>query len=125
MDRPRRILIVDDNGGIRALLTEALEERGYHVASAASGTAMREMLSRDRVDVVVLDVWMPGEDGHSLALHAKELRIPVVLITGSNEEIEFARTHDFQLLRKPFRMPQLFDALDTALASGIYDERGA
>ena len=68
---------------------------------------------------MVLDVWLPGEDGHSLALHAKELGLPVVLITGSNEEIAFAERNGLQLLRKPFRMPQLFDALEAAWASGI------
>lgn len=125
MERPRRILIVDDNGGIRVLLTEALEDRGYLVTSAASGTAMRDLLSHDPVDVVVLDVWIPGEDGHSLALHAQELRLPVILITGSDKEMEFAKSHGLQLLRKPFRMPQLFEALDAALASGLCGQRDA
>jgi DNA-binding NtrC family response regulator len=123
MDRPRHILIVDDNGGIRGLLTAALEERGDRVTSAANGTSMRDQLNHERVDVVVLDIRLPGEDGHSLALHAKALRLPVVLISGSDDEIGFAKRHGLQLLRKPFRLPQLFDALDAALASRIYGQR--
>jgi len=125
VDRPRHILIVDDNGGIRVLLAAALEERGDRVTSAASGSSMRELLKHDRVDAVVLDLRMPGESGHSLALHARGLRLPVVLISGSDEEIEFAKRHGLQLLRKPFRIPQLFAALDAALASGIYGQRDA
>lgn len=73
MDRPRHILIADDNGSIRSLMTAVLEERGDRVTSVVSGALVREALSGDCIDVAVLDVQMPGEDGHSLALHAKEL----------------------------------------------------
>ena len=117
MDRPRHILIVDDNGSIRSLLTAALEERGDRVTSAASGTSVRDLLSRERVDVVVLDVRLPGEDGHSLALYAKERGCPVVLISGSGEGAGFADEHGLKLLRKPFRMSDLFSALEEALTS--------
>jgi len=102
MDRPRHILIVDDNGGIRMLLGAALEERGDRVTSAASGRSMRDLLKLDRVDAVVLDIRMPGESGHSLALHAKELRLPVVLISGSDEEIEFAKRHGYSCFANHF-----------------------
>ncbi|MGO8917799.1 MAG: response regulator [Stellaceae bacterium] len=119
MNRPRHILVVDDNGAIRGLLTAALEERGDRVTSAAGGVSMRDVLSRDRVDVVVLDVRLPGEDGHALALHAQALGLPVVLISGGGEAIGFAERNGLTLLRKPFRMPQLFDALDAAVAGGL------
>lgn len=111
-DRPRRILIVDDNGAIRSLLAAALEERGYCVVSAATGTSMRELLNSGGIDAVVMDIRMPEEDGRSLALHAKGLMLPTVMMSGSGEEFGFAQSHGIPLLRKPFRIQALFAALD-------------
>ncbi len=119
MNRPRHILVVDDDGGIRELMAAALEDRGDRVTCAAGGASMRELLSRDRVDVVILDVRLPGEGGLSLALHAQALRIPVILISGAGDEVAFADRHGLRLLRKPFRLPQLTAALDAALANAI------
>jgi DNA-binding NtrC family response regulator len=119
IDRPRHILIADDNGSIRSLVTAALEERGERVTSVVDGKSVRDALNRDRIDVAVLDVRMPGEDGHSLALHAKELGLAVVLISGSGEDNGFAVKHGLRMLRKPFRLPQLFDAMDEAFAGGV------
>lgn len=125
MDRLRHVLVVDDDGNIRGLLSAALEDRGDRVTSVADGRSMRDVLSRDRVDVVVLDIRLPGEDGHSLALHAQELGLPVILISGSGEATEFAQKHRLTLLRKPFRLQDLFDALAAALASRSGGEEDA
>lgn len=125
MDRLRHVLVVDDDGSIRGLLTAALEERGDRVTSVADGGSMRDVLSRDRVDVVVLDVRLPGEDGHSLALHAKAVGVPVVLISGSGDATEFAQNHCLTLLRKPFRLQDLLGALDAALVSRSGGEEDA
>jgi two-component system, OmpR family, response regulator len=119
-NQPRQILIVDDDGTIRTLLAAALEEGGYRVIAAASGLSMRELLIQGGVDAVVLDVQMPEEDGHSLALHAQDLGLPLVMMSGSGDAVAFAERLGLQLLRKPFRMQQLFAALDAALA----DARG-
>jgi two-component system, OmpR family, response regulator len=123
VDRLRHILVIDDNGSIRSLLTAALEERGDRVTCAASGKSMRDLLSRERIDAVVLDVQMPEEDGHSVALFAKERKIPVVLISGSGEAASFADSHGLKLLRKPFRLPDLFSALEEALTSSDSDRQ--
>lgn len=126
MDKRKHILIVDDDGAIRGLLTASLEACGYVVSSARNGASMRALLnSRERVDAVILDCRMPGESGQSLALYAKEHGLPVVMISGSNEAMEFAERHHLQLLRKPFRMGQLYDALDLAFASHTYGQRDA
>lgn len=58
-----RILIVDDDDGIRSLLSDFLAQHGYGVVTAASAALMREQLGKSRVDLVVLDLMMPGEDG--------------------------------------------------------------
>ena len=124
-DRQRHILIVDDDGTIRTLLTAALEERGYRVTAAAGGAAMRVLLNRGGIDAVILDIQMPDEDGRSLAIHAKGLALPVVMMSGSGEANTFADGLGLQLLRKPFRVQELWAALDVALAGAIRGTRDA
>ncbi|QXH51853.1 response regulator transcription factor [Pseudomonas fakonensis] len=60
------LLVVDDDDEIRELLCEYLTEAGYNVLAAADGEQMREQLARLKVDLVVLDLMLPGEDGLSL-----------------------------------------------------------
>ena len=63
MDLATRILLVDDDAGIRETIGGFLESHGYQVALAPDAAAMREALAREPFDLVVLDVMMPGEDG--------------------------------------------------------------
>ena len=67
MDEPIRILIVDDDPSLRGLIRDFLSGHGYLAFEADGGHSMRNMLERERIDVVVLDVMMPGEDGLTLA----------------------------------------------------------
>lgn len=67
VDEKVRILIVDDDESLRSLVGEFLRGHGYSVLEADGAQAMRRLLERERVDVVVLDVMMPGEDGLSIA----------------------------------------------------------
>ncbi|MFY8139722.1 MAG: response regulator, partial [Caulobacter sp.] len=74
MDRPAtmaeesgaRILIVDDDPGIRDVISEFLTRHGYRVEQASDARAMEQVLDRMVVDLIVLDVMMPGEDGLSI-----------------------------------------------------------
>jgi two-component system OmpR family response regulator len=61
------ILIVDDDPSLRALIRHFLTEEGYPVQEAEDGPSMRHVLDTQRVDIIILDVMMPGEDGLSLA----------------------------------------------------------
>ena len=63
MDLATRILIVDDDAGIRKLISGFLDKHGFRSDTAASPAEMRERLDRDRYDLIVLDVMMPQEDG--------------------------------------------------------------
>ncbi|MFJ4347317.1 response regulator [Pseudomonas sp. NPDC089401] len=82
MTKPDHILIVDDDPEIRQLLSTYLDEAGYRTSVAAEGREMRKRLEEHRVDLVVLDLMLPGEDGLSLC---RELRvrsnIPVIMLT--------------------------------------------
>lgn len=120
------ILVVDDDADVLPVLIEILQETGYVVTAADSALAMREVLAGKRaVDAVVLDCTMPGEPSAQLALHAKALKLPVVMISGSDEAMQFAEENGLQLLAKPFKMAELLDAISSAMASGEFGQRGA
>jgi two-component system OmpR family response regulator len=84
-----RILIVDDDPALRGLVRDFLAGHGYRVFEADGGPTMREVLAREPVDVVVLDVMMPGEDGLSLArslANRRDLAIIMVSALGSETD---------------------------------------
>lgn len=124
----QHILVVDDDADVLGVLVEMLRGSGFTVTAADSGVAMREILA-DRaslaVDAIILDNLMPGEPSEKLALHAKALRLPVVMISGSMEALIFADEHGLQLLKKPFRLPELLAAIEKAIGSGEFGQRDA
>jgi DNA-binding NtrC family response regulator len=126
MGQPKHILVVDDDGDVRDVLVEILQNDYYRVSSVANSALMRDFLETDdAVDCVVLDALMPGESSISLALHLKEVGIPLVMISGSHDAMEYAEKNGLQLLRKPFHTQELYSALNTALASGEFGQRDA
>lgn len=84
-----RILIVDDDPDVRAMLTEYLEGRQYAVAGAAGGDAMRQAIERELPDLVLLDVRLPGEDGLTLARYLRErYDVGIIMVTASGDVID-------------------------------------
>ena len=83
------ILIVDDHREIRDLVSRALSKDGFRVSTAADGQAMRKILADNRIDLILLDLMLPGEDGLSLcrALRA-ESNVPIIMLTAKGEEID-------------------------------------
>lgn len=82
MDTSPHILVVDDDRDIRDLLSKFLRKNGFRVDVAANGRAMRDVLATSKIDLVVLDRVMPGEDGLMLCRDLRrESRIPVILLT--------------------------------------------
>jgi two-component system, OmpR family, response regulator len=118
------ILVVDDDSDVRDVLAEMLRAYGYRVSCAVDGALMRDFLKGDDpVNTVVLDALMPGESSTTLALHAKELGLSVVMISGSLEAMKFAAENNLQLLEKPFRAQELVNAVGKAIASGEAGQR--
>jgi FixJ family two-component response regulator len=78
-----------------------------------------------KIDAVVLDCRIPGEPSAQLALHAKSMRLPVVMISGHVGTMQFAAENGLQLLRKPFHMADLLNAVREAIASGEFGQRAA
>ena len=81
-EQPVHILVVDDDPRIRQMLTRYFQQEGYRVSAAADGAAMRAQLNETPVDVILLDVVMPGEDGLTLA---REIRaksdVEIIMLT--------------------------------------------
>jgi two-component system OmpR family response regulator len=90
MDAPDHILIVDDDAGIRSLLDKYLQKNGLRVTAVANGRAMWQALEAGRIDLIVLDLMLPGEDGLTLCrtLRAKSFDIPVIMLTALGEETD-------------------------------------
>ena len=86
---PEHLLIVDDDREIRNLLTEYLEQAGYRVTAVGDGKAMRRALEANRIDLVVLDLMLPGEDGLSLCRDLRtRTNLPVLMLTARGEEVD-------------------------------------
>jgi two-component system OmpR family response regulator len=91
MENHDHILIVDDDEEIRDLLGQYLEKHGFKVSTAASGRQMRAVLATATIDMVVLDLMLPGEDGLALcrSLHADGATpLPILMLTAKNEEAD-------------------------------------
>jgi two-component system, OmpR family, response regulator len=91
MDRPDHILIVDDDREIRELLFTYLQKNGLQVSLAADGRQMRQVLDSNTIDLVVLDLMLPGEDGLSLCRHLRSQpanAVPVLMLTARGEETD-------------------------------------
>ncbi len=83
------ILVVDDHRDIRDPLAKYLRKNGFRVSAAEDGAATRRVLKAAAIDLVVLDVMMPGEDGLSLCRHLRETTsIPVILLTALADETD-------------------------------------
>ena len=84
-----RILVVDDDEGLRELLVRYLSDNGYEAAGVADGQAMKRHLSSHPVDLLLLDVMLPGEDGLTLA---RELGSrggpPIIMLSARGEEVD-------------------------------------
>jgi two-component system phosphate regulon response regulator OmpR len=89
MNETARLLIVDDDPSVRAMLREYLQGHGYAVGEAGSGTQMREHLEAELPDVVLLDIRLPGEDGLQLAKYLRErYHVGIIMVTASGDVID-------------------------------------
>ena len=89
MEQQDHALVVDDDAEIRGLLAEYLARQGFRVSLARDGREMRQALEKNRPDIVVLDVMLPGEDGLALCrdLRARS-NLPVIMLTARGEELD-------------------------------------
>ena len=88
--RPNRIAVVDDDARIRDLLRRYLTQEGFEVLLAEDGKSLNKLLIRDAVDLIVLDLMLPGEDGLSICrrLRAGNDLTPIIMLTAKVEEVD-------------------------------------
>ncbi len=124
-----KILIVDDETGIRELISEILSDEGHDVTLAENATAARQARNNARPDLVLLDIWMPDTDGITLL---KEwgagglLTMPVVMMSGHatiDTAVEATRLGALDCLEKPIGMQKLLAAVKKALEHGARPSR--
>src|ERR1700743_573783 len=83
------LLIVDDDKELCSLLSKFLTRQGYRVSVTHNGLAMTEFLEASRVDLVVLDLMLPGEDGLALCRRVRATStLPIIMLTAMGEEVD-------------------------------------
>ena len=116
-----QILVVDDEVGIRELLSEILSDEGHGVALAESAGAARRMREASRPDLVLLDIWMPDTDGITLLKEWAgngQLTMPVVMMSGHGTietAVEATRIGALDYLEKPIALQRLLATVKRAL----------
>jgi two-component system OmpR family response regulator len=125
-DRPH-LLIVDDDREIRGLLAQYLEKHEFRTTAVPDGKEMRRVLERSHVDLLVLDVMLPGEDGLSLC---RELRgrsqLPIIMLTARGEDVD--RIVGLELgaddyVAKPFNPRELLGRIKAVLRRSAHAPR--
>ena len=118
------ILVIDDDPSIRSLLTDVLEVEGFDVRTAEDGFAGLRQIAAERPDCVVLDVMMPGMDGHAVLQRIRAADggpdLPVVMLTAAADDAQawqaWTEGVDY-FLAKPFEPDELLRYLDYLFSS--------
>ncbi len=123
----QKILVVDDEPGIRGLLEEILEDEGYLVVTAENAERAGEARRELEPDLILLDIWMPDCDGITLLKNwaAEDSQLcPIVMMSGHGSvesAVEATRLGAFDYLEKPLSMARLLMIVERALASASLD----
>ena len=122
--RSSDILIVDDEIGIRDLLSEILQDEGYSVALAENAEEARKLRHQVRPAMVLLDIWMPDCDGITLLKEWSkngQLNMPVVMMSGHasiDTAVEATKIGALDFLEKPISLQKLLSTVENALKYG-------
>lgn len=128
MTEKHRILVVDDEPDIRQLVSEILEDEGYQVVVAETAEEAREQVRVNRPELILLDIWMPGEDGISLLKSWYEsgvLRCPVIMMSGHGTietAVEATRLGAYDFIEKPLTMAKLLLSVEHGLRSSLLEQ---
>jgi DNA-binding NtrC family response regulator len=121
------ILVVDDEMGIRELLSEILSDEGHVVQTAENARQAREQRAAGAPDLVLLDIWMPDTDGVTLLKEWQRdglLTMPVIMMSGHatiDTAVEATRIGAMNFLEKPIALQKLLKAVQLGLARGTQE----
>jgi len=116
------ILIVDDDARIRQMLSRYLTEEGFRISTADGGASMRDCLAREKVDLVLLDLILPGEDGLQLAREIrsqpKAASIGIIMLTGRSDMVDMVVGLEVgadDYIAKPFHLREVLARIRSVL----------
>jgi two-component system OmpR family response regulator len=122
------ILIVDDNREVRDLVSRALGREGFRVSAVGDGRGMHKALADSRIDLILLDLMLPGEDGLSLCRGLRaHSDVPIIMLTARGDEVD--RVIGLEMgaddyLPKPFGSRELIARIRAVLRRGARDLAG-
>jgi two-component system, OmpR family, response regulator len=129
MKGKEHILIVDDQPAICEMVQSYLQEEGFRVSTANNGEAMRRVMAQDQIDLVLLDLILPGEDGLTLASNLRRTsNVGIIILTGRGETVD--RIIGLEMgaddyLAKPFHLRELLARVKSVLRrAAAQDEQG-
>jgi two-component system, NtrC family, nitrogen regulation response regulator NtrX len=116
----KTVLVVDDEPGIRQVLTDILEDESYNVLSAGDGLVGLGVLEREIVDCILLDVWLPGKGGLEFLTDARKRfpRIPVIMISGHGTidvAVKAVKNGAYDFLEKPLSLDRVITVVRHAI----------
>ena len=123
--KDRSVLVVDDEPDIRSLLQEILEDEGYAVSVAQNAAEARASVEEHSPDLVLLDIWMPDEDGVSLLKSwrsSNQLSFPVIMISGHGTvetAVEATKQGAVDFIEKPLSLAKLLLTVEKALEAQV------
>ena len=119
-----RILIADDDREVRDLISYALKHEGFEVLESTTGHETLESVQKNKPDLIILDIMLPGIDGYTVQLQVAQNEkikdIPVIVITAKAQNIDkvlalhIAKVDDY--LSKPFSPKELIDSVESLFA---------
>lgn len=115
-----RILAIDDESNIRRLLADELEQEGFRVATAATGEQGLALVDKERFDLVLVDLKLPGMSGIDVIRRIRRLPSPVdtIVITGHGNidaAVQSMKLGALDFITKPFKLSELIPRIDQAV----------
>src|SRR6185436_17343069 len=111
MSIPRHILVVDDDANLRQMVADYLTDYDLRVTGAADGSAMRDAIANEVVDLILLDLKLPSEDGMNLARELRQTSsVPIIIVTGRKDDVDRIMSLELgadDYLTKPFNLHEL------------------
>jgi len=123
-----RVLLIDDDGKLRKLLREYLEENGFQVLTLADGSKALDKIRTESPDIVILDIMLPGKDGLEILREIRrDYAVPVIMLTAKGEDTD--RIVGLELgaddyLAKPFNPRELLARMKAVLRRVVHEKAG-